>query len=606
MSLSRSLTPLLLGLAVCRAAVYETFNQLPPGLAYDFVIVGGGTAGNVVANRLTENPGFSVLVLEAGGSNIGVVDSIVPALELGLFDPRLGYLWNYTTIPQSNAGNRALSYPRGRLLGGTSSINGMWYTRGSRDDFDRYSNVTGDPGWGWDAIQKYFRKNEKWSPPADHHNTHGQFDPAVHSTTGINSVSLPGYQWPMFSRVIETTVEMPDEFKFVLDYNAGVPLGVGWAQNTIENGARSSSAVSYLAAPFINRPNLHVLINAQVSRVLSANGSTHFNQVEFSQDKKELFIVQASKEIILSAGSVGTPHILLNSGIGNRTSLAHHGIKTIVDLPDVGQNFTDQPLISNSWFVNSTETFESYSQNSTKLAEDLRQWNETRQGPLVSTIVGGHIAWLRLDANSSIFSQHADPAAGINTPHIELQIASGIGLATPIPPEGGNFISFQTSVVSPASRGSITLNTSNPFDPPLIDPAVLADDFDAFAMRVAIKKAAKFVSAEAWKGFVIRPLDNLAQALTSDEALETYIRETASHGAHPVGSAAMSPKAAKWGVVGPDLLLKDATGIRVIDASVMPYVPSGHTQAPTYAVAERGESHLIDAIYRSNSYLIEI
>ncbi|KAF8218264.1 pyranose dehydrogenase [Mycena galopus ATCC 62051] len=600
MSLFGQVTFLFSWFVACGAAVYETVDELPPGLSYDFVIVGGGTAGNVVANRLTENPGFSVLVLEAGGSNIGVLDSIVPGLDGGLFDPTLGYTWNFTTVPQIAAVNRAESYPRGRLLGGTSSINGMWYTRGSRDDFDRFANVTGDPGWGWTAMQKYFRKNEKWSPPADHHNTQGEYDPSVHSTTGINSVSLPGYHWPMFDHVIATTVEMPDEFKYVVDYNAGVPLGVGWAQNTIGNGARSSSAVSYLATPFIERPNLHILINAQVSKVLSANGSTHFNDMTCVSEyynsntgapttfQLELFTVPASKEIILSAGSIGTPHILLNSGVGNRSSLAAHGIQTIVDLPDVGQNFVDQPLVSNSWFVNTTETFESWTQNSTKLTADLHQWNETRQGPLVSTIVGGHMAWLRLEPNSSIFSQHTDPAAGSDTPHIELQIASGIGLETTIPPEGGNFMSFQAAVVSPASRGSITLNTSNPFDSPLIDPALLVNDYDVFALRIAIKKAVKFVSAETWKGFVIRPIDNLAQALNSDEALETYIRETVISALHPVGTSAMSPKNATTGVVDPDLLLKGATGIRVIDASVMPFVPSGHTQAPTYAVAERG------------------
>ncbi|KAJ7653272.1 aryl-alcohol oxidase [Mycena polygramma] len=578
---------LLACLAACHAALYDNVSQLP-GLDYDFVIVGGGTAGNAVANRLTENPAFSVLVLEAGGSNIGVLDSIVPALDGGLFEPSLGYTWNITTTPQTAAANRVQFYPRGRLLGGTSSINGMWYTRGSRDDFDRYANVTGDPGWSWSAMQKYFRKNEKWTEPADKHDTSHQYDPSVHSTTGINSVSLPGYQWPMDPRVIQTTEEMPDEFKFVLDYNAGVPLGVGWAQNTIGHGARSSSAVSYLATPFIERTNLHVLINAQVSRVLSADGSTHFNRVEFSQDMRELFTVNASKEIILSAGSVETPHLLLNSGIGNKSSLANHGIKAIVDLPDVGQNFVEQPLVSNSWFVNSTQTFESYTQNSTQLTLDLDRWNRTRTGPLVSTIVGSHIAWLRLDGNSSIFSSHSDPAAGPNTPHIELQIASGIGLETPVPAEGGNFISFQAAVVSPASRGTITLNSSDPFDTPLIDPALLVDDYDFFAIRVAVQKAVKFLSADAWQGFVIRPLDNLAQALTSEAALDAYIRQTVVAAAHPVGSAGMSPRNATWGVVDPDLQLKGATGIRIIDASVMPFVPSGHTQAPTYAIAERG------------------
>ncbi|KAJ7242995.1 aryl-alcohol oxidase [Mycena rebaudengoi] len=583
-----SILVLLGSLSACCGLIYDKVTQLP-GLNYDFVIVGGGTAGNVVANRLTENSAFSVLVLEAGVSNIGVLDSRVPALWGALVAPS-PYSWNYSTTPQLGANKRALAYPRGHILGGSSSVNSMWYTRGSSDDFDRYANVTGDPGWRWEAMQPYFFKNEKWVEPADHHNTTGQFDPSVHSTTGINSVSLPGFQWPMFPRVIETTKEMPDDFPFLLDMNAGTPLGVGWVQNTVDGGERSSSALSYLAHSFIQRPNLHVLSNAQVSRVLPGNGSDHgihFSRVEFSQNAKDLFIVRASKEIILSAGSVGSPHILLNSGVGDQETLAKHGIQAVADLPSVGQNFTDQPLVSNSWFVNSTQTYESFTKNATRLTEDLELWNQTKTGPLVST-AGAHVAWLRLDPDSPIFKQHRDPAAGINTPHIELGISNSIGLGTPIPSEGGNFISIMTFVVSPASRGSITLNTGNPFDAPLIDPAIFADPYDLLAMRVAVKKARTFLSANAWKDYVIRPLDNLAAAFTSDDALDAYMREEAIGGAHPVGSAAMSPRGATWGVVDPDLLLKKASGIRIIDASVMPFVPSCHTQAPTYAIAERG------------------
>ncbi|KAJ7636271.1 aryl-alcohol oxidase [Roridomyces roridus] len=579
------LLPLFLAGTQSEAKIYDTVAELP-ALKYDFIVVGGGTAGNAVANRLSENPAWSVLVIEGGPSNVGVLDNQVPGLAVDLFAPSSGFTWQFNTVAQPFADNRVMGYPRGRILGGSSGINEMWYTRGSSEDFDRFASVTGDKGWGWDAMFPYFLKNERWTTPADKHNTSGQFNPKFHSTTGMNFVSLPGYGWPTFPRIIAAAAELPDVFPFVEDYNSGSPIGLGWVQSTIGNGTRSSSAASYLGEPFISRPNLDVLVNAQVSRILpSSKDSTHFNQVEFSQDFTTLFVATATKEIILSAGAIASPQILLNSGIGNKTYLESLNIPSLIDLPAVGQNMSEQPLVSNSWFVNTTETYESFNNNDTQRDIDLAQWNATRTGPLVS-IVGSHVAFLRLDANGTALGNFEDPAAGPKTPHLEMEFA-----VIPIPAGGGNFMSVQCVVVSSASRGSVTLNATDfsPFSHPIIDPATFASEFDFQAMKEGLNKVFQFMSTSAWDGFVMRPLDNLASALSGGDAgLEAYIRANAVANLHPVGTTAMSPKGAQWGVVDPDLLLKKATGVRIIDAGVMPYVTSGHTMAPTYAVAERG------------------
>ncbi|KAJ7176682.1 hypothetical protein C8R46DRAFT_1346666 [Mycena filopes] len=282
----------------CFCKIYEDVNQLP-GLSYDFVVVGGGGAGNVVANRLTQNPDFSVLVLEAGVSRVyvyrssvhyltcfsneNVTDSIVPFLVNGLLVPGI-YEWNYTSIPQPGLNGRSIGIPRAHMLGGCTSHNGMIYTRGSADDYNRFAEVTGDPGWSWDRLLPYFFKNEKWTPPVDHHDTRGQFDPRVHSTTGITAVSLSGYPWTTFSNhVLAATAQQPEDWHFNLDTNSGKPLGTSWVQTTIQGGVRSSSATSYLGPEFIRRPNLHVLLHAQVSKLVNpghVNGKIHFEDSE--------------------------------------------------------------------------------------------------------------------------------------------------------------------------------------------------------------------------------------------------------------------------------------------------------------------------------------
>ncbi|KAJ7761453.1 aryl-alcohol oxidase-like protein [Mycena olivaceomarginata] len=503
-----------------------------------------GTAGLVVANRLTENPNFSVLVLEAGVSNVGVLDSTIPLFAVNFLEQTI-YDWNYTTTPQSGVNNRVLDYLRARMLGGCSS---------HMEDWDRYANVTHDPSWSWNNVLPYFFKayilsfptdtfndlsqNEKWSPPADHHNTQGQFDPSVHSTHGITSVSLGGFQWRTFNQhVIQTTNELPDVFPFNLDMNSGQPLGVGWAQSTIGDGMRSSSATSYLAENFAQRKNLDL----------------SFSGVRFSQGT-DLF---HPTKLSFPAGAVGTPNVLMHSGIGDRNILGSAGVPTVPSPPKCGPERSDQPFFLASWSVNFNETIDSVTQNATRFNEVFAQWNKTHTGPFTNYLIT-HVAWLRCGPRFFIFDNQTDPAAGPHSPHIELFLA--------VP---GHLFLLGIYVLNPKSRGSITINTNNPFDPPVIDLGLLQNDLDIFTLREGIKRANQFYSAPTWQDSIIGP--------TQDWKIR-IIRNSAGVGLHMVGSAAMSPRDATWGV----------DGLRIVDASVLPFVPSAHTQAATYVVAERG------------------
>ncbi|KAG6841512.1 hypothetical protein C0991_010126 [Blastosporella zonata] len=314
--------------------------------------------------------------------------------------------------------------------------------------------------------------------------------------------------------------------------NSGNPLGVGWLQSTINHGKRDSSATAYLAQDVLDRPNLDVVVGTQVTRVLktdSVKGRPIFGAVE----------------IILSLGVIGTPHVLLNSGIGDASELRALGIEPVLDLPDVGKNFSDQPAVWNTWRVDSANTMDDLQRNPMLREQFMREWEVNKTGMLVLPIAT-HLIYGRLPTDSPIFQISPDPSSGTNAPHWEIF----------------------TVVRTPSQCGTVALKSSNPLDDPLIDPGTLGTEFDVFTLREAFKASARFLSANAWNDYVVESVGGLQKG-SSDEHLDQYIRQSAVVALHGVGTTGMSAFDASYGVVNPDLRVKGASGLRIVDASVL-------------------------------------
>ncbi|KXN87043.1 Choline dehydrogenase, mitochondrial [Leucoagaricus sp. SymC.cos] len=573
--------------AVLGAVFFQSSDELPPNIEYDFIVAGGGTGGGVVAARLAENPDWKILVIEAGRSNEGVFATKPPGLSSELIGTEVD--WNYTTTSQSGINGRSTTYGRAKMLGGCSSHNGMAYTKGARDDWDRWARITENEGLSWDKMAPLFLKAENLVADSENQSENGHLDPALHGHDGNLFITAPYIDHPFNEMWLQATKELPDEFPFSLDQNNGRPIGISWVQRTIDGHAeRSSSATAYIEP---SGSNLHVLLNTYITRVLPVGNGTNFRGVEFAADalstRKQLF---ARKEVIVSGGVIGTPQILMNSGIGKRDELEALGLDVLVDNPSVGKNFSDQ--VYTVIFFNTTIENTDFD-----LEEALAEWNATRTGPL---IISGHlndlISWVRLPDDASPFSHSGfdDPSPGPTAPHIEIN-PSQISVQTPdthgevpLPPDTGNITKLQLALINlhPVSRGSITLNSSDPFAYPNIDVGLLSEEVDLAILREGIRSARRLFSAPVFHDSVfgsVYPPGNF----TSDEDLNTFIRGVAGPYLHGGCSASMSPRGAPWGVVDPDFRVKATTGLRIVDASVLPSVPSGHSQAAVYGFSER-------------------
>ncbi|TEB27549.1 alcohol oxidase [Coprinellus micaceus] len=488
-----------------------------------------------------------------------------------------GLLWTYMSEPTSGLNGRSVMVPRGHVLGGSSSINGMVYTRGSSDDYDKWAELSGDRRWSWKALWPYILRHERWGPPVGGRNATGEYDPKVHGYSGKVSTSLP-WDGPVEHdlRTVKNA-ELQKEFPITLDVNAGRPMGVSWMQSTIGNGERSSASTAYLTPEVRERPNLTILVNTYITRVLPVRTTGHVPDIRTVEVAPrtggETRTLTASRELILTAGVIGTPQIFLNSGIGNKTELSALAIPCVLDIPDVGMGLTEHTAANLAWTITPRPT--------NPIAQDVAwaMWTANRTGPY-SAAFTHQMLWARLPVNSQALKDFGDPSAGPRSPHLEMPLDSAR--------------SAYLVLLTPYSRGSVKIRSKDPFDGLVIDLNVFSHPFDIAAIKEGIRLAKRFYSGAAWDGY-ISSFNGPDPDSLSEAEFRTRVTQNALTFYHPVGTAKMSPKNAKHGVVDPELRLKGASGLRIIDSSVFPHIPTAHTQAPVYILAERGVDFIRDS-----------
>jgi choline dehydrogenase len=515
---------------------------------YDYIIVGAGSAGCVLAARLSADPSVSVLLLEAGLADDA--DEIrAPAAVSRLFQS--AYDWNYTTVPQHRAGGRSIYWPRGKVLGGSSSMNAMVYMRGNRHDFQTWRDEYGCTGWGYEDLLPYFRRAEDNSRGAS----------AYHGTGGPLAVSDPRYK----SQACEAFLGAAQEQGAVAnpDFNGPRQDGVGWYQVTQRDGRRCSAATAYLH-PAMSRPNLTVYTEALVTRVLidgeQATGVTYLH-------KGEIETARANSEVILCGGAVNSPQLLMLSGIGPADHLIESGISVHADSPGVGANLSDHPMVPVIWSTPRLRGLWEKSGNGSAM-----RWRLTHRGPLTSNV-----------AECGGFA-HSEPR--LPAPDLQLHVLPAPYRDQGLADSAQRAMTVLVGLVDVRSRGLIRLRSADPRHRPSIDPGYLSDGGgDARALLAGLKMAREFVTARPMAAVCKSELDPGAH-VRSDAELMDYVRASVVTLYHPVGTCAMG-RESKWSVVDTELRVRGVTGLRVVDASVMPAVPRGNTNAPTIAIAER-------------------
>ena len=512
---------------------------------YDFIIVGAGSAGCVLAARLTEDLRTRVLLLEAGGAG-GAKEIRIPAAFSKLF--KTGVDWNYATEPEPYLHERRLYWPRGKVVGGSSAINAMIYIRGNRADYDSWREL-GNVGWGFAEVLPYFKKSENQERGASE----------FHGVGGPVNVADPRYVNPLTRAFLAAAEEIGIARNS--DFNGAEQDGAALYQVTQKNGARWSAADGYLQ-PARERSNLTVLTGAHATRVLMEGKravGVAFLRGGVAEEAR------ADREVILAGGTVNSPQLLMLSGIGPASELKAAGISPMHDLPGVGKNLQDHPMVSVGYLCT-----QKISLDGAETLGNFLRWLVWKNGPLASNV-----------AEAGLFLR---TRVGLAVPDLQLLFGPAYYRGHGLVRRKEHCFGFGPTLITPESRGEISLRSTNPLDAPAIRANYLSTDADLRTMTAGVRLARRLAHAKSFDQFRGEELHPGA-AMTSDAEIAEFLRNELETLYHPVGTCKMGVDG--LAVVDAQLRVREIEGLRVVDASIMPRVPAGNTNAPVIMIAEK-------------------